>query len=276
MHLAGCPLGPRSTFSRSLARSCWIQMHPLSLLRGPDISVPISQRGGNTRRAWRAPQAPSTPAAPGGLRPHSSSVNVAYFSTAGGLLSASRGAPARAAVGGPGAPSPARPGRHRAHFASFFLSRPCSFLISARPLHCFFRAGPLDSDLELVRVAEEMKGVENERKGVDAAIAKLLEREQQLMERGQQSQLTKGEELELASVRDDKSRLRDKENKLLDTENKIRDERLLLLTKSARPASGACVRLSSPTTLDTPIIECRRSNKFPPSLPPSLRRCAHP
>ena len=80
-----------------------------------------------------------------------------------------------------------------------------------------------------------MKSVEEERKGVDAAITELLERERQLMNLPQPTQ---AQVLELASVRDEKIELRKKENKLLDEKNKLRDERSKLLD-IARPAAGA-------------------------------------
>ena len=49
-----------------------------------------------------------------------------------------------------------------------FFSRPCTSLTSAHPLRGFPRAGPFDAASELARVAEELKGVEGERKAVGA------------------------------------------------------------------------------------------------------------
>ena len=91
----------------------------------------------------------------------------------------------------------------------------------------------------MARVAKKLEGVEEERKGVDSAIARLLTLEEELRALDPRTQ---GQDLELASVRDEKSKLREKENKLLEKEN--------LLLGKALPAAGAWVPPRAPIAFE--------------------------
>ena len=150
-----------------------------------------------------------------------------------------------------------------------FFSRPCTSLTSAHPLRGFPRAGPFDAASELARVAEELKGVEGERKAVGASIADLSTRVKELGEsrfppggEATSLQLSGEQLLELASLRDEKSQLLGIKNKLLDKEikllgikNLLLGERLLLekedlLRGKALPAAGAWLPPRAPNAFE--------------------------
>ena len=84
----------------------------------------------------------------------------------------------------------------------------------------------------MARVAKKLEGVEEERKDVDSAIARLLTLEEELRALDPRTQ---GQDLELASVRDKESKLREKEN---------------LLLGKALPAAGAWVPPRAPIAFE--------------------------
>ena len=89
----------------------------------------------------------------------------------------------------------------------------------------------------MARVAKKLEGVEEERKDVDSAIARLLTLEEELRALDPRTQ---GQDLELASVRDKENLLLDIKSKLLEKESKLLEKENLLLGK-ALPAAGAWV-----------------------------------
>ena len=98
----------------------------------------------------------------------------------------------------------------------------------------------------MARVAKKLEGVEEERKGVDSAIARLLTLEEELRALDPRTQ---GQDLELKSVRNDKSKLLEKENLLLDIKSKLLEKENLLLGK-ALPAAGAWVPPRAPIAFE--------------------------
>ena len=98
----------------------------------------------------------------------------------------------------------------------------------------------------MARVAKKLEGVEEERKDVDSAIARLLTLEEELRALDPRTQ---GQDLELASVRDKESKLREKENLLLDIKSKLLEKENLLLGK-ALPAAGAWVPPRAPIAFE--------------------------
>ena len=105
----------------------------------------------------------------------------------------------------------------------------------------------------MARVAKKLEGVEEERKGVDSAIARLLTLEEELRALDPRTQ---GQDLELASVRNDKSKLLDIKSKLLEKESKLLDKESKLLEKEnllqgkALPAAGAWVPPRAPIAFE--------------------------
>ena len=98
----------------------------------------------------------------------------------------------------------------------------------------------------MARVAKKLEGVEEERKGVDSAIARLLTLEEELRALDPRTQ---GQDLELKSVRNDKSKLLEKENLLLDIKSKLLEKENLLQGK-ALPAAGAWVPPRAPIAFE--------------------------
>ena len=139
-----------------------------------------------------------------------------------------------------------------------FFSRPCTSLTSAHPLRGFPRAGPFDAASELARVAEELKGVEGERKAVGASIADLSTRVKELGEsrfppggEATSLQLSGEQLLELASLRDEKSQLLGIKNKLLDKEIKLLGIKNLLLGERLLLEKEDLLRGKALTAYDT-------------------------
>ena len=98
----------------------------------------------------------------------------------------------------------------------------------------------------MARVAKKLEGVEEERKGVDSAIARLLTLEEELRALDPRTQ---GQDLELASVRDKENLLLDIKSKLLEKESKLLEKENLLLGK-ALPAAGAWVPPRAPIAFE--------------------------
>ena len=108
---------------------------------------------------------------------------------------------------------------------------------------------------------EEVKSVEQERKGVDATITELLERERQLMNLPQPTQ---AQALELASVRDRESKLRDEKIELLKKENMLLD--------IARLAAGAWSPPRTPIASEYPPRWLLMQARWGATQPPFLSR----